>query len=84
MKTLLLALALTLTGCGQYGEPIWLAQMYDNQDPCQSRNWKENGGHIDVDRYPRGRQSGYPEFCGGGARRSTIYTLDNRAIGYTK
>jgi hypothetical protein len=86
MKLLLLALALTLTGCGQYGEPIWLAQMYDSRDPCQSRNWRENGGHMDLTNVPRGKQSGYPDFCGagGGARRTTIYTMDNRPIGYTR
>jgi hypothetical protein len=36
MKTVIaLITALTLTGCGTYGEPLLLAQMFDRNDPCQ-------------------------------------------------
>lgn len=28
-------LGVTLTGCGTYGEPLWLAKIYDNADQCQ-------------------------------------------------
>ena len=35
MKTLILALTLVLTGCGTYGEPLFLAKLYDNADRCQ-------------------------------------------------
>ena len=87
MKTfLLIATCCILGGCGQYGEPIWLAQLYDRQDPCQSRNWKENGGHMDLSGVERGELSGYPHFCGAGGnvRRTTIYTMDGRPTGYVR
>lgn len=36
MKILLaLATTLVLTGCGAYGEPLLLAKMFDEADPCQ-------------------------------------------------
>jgi hypothetical protein len=35
MKIAALALAVTLTGCGTYGEPLILARMYDSADHCQ-------------------------------------------------
>lgn len=39
MKMLLaLAVTLVLTGCGAYGEPLWLARIADAQDPCQRPN----------------------------------------------
>jgi len=83
---LLIVISIVLTGCGTYGEPLLLAQMYDRQDPCQSRNWKENGGHMDLSNVPRGAQSGYPDFCGaGGSRtRTYIYDANGRVLGYTR
>ena len=75
MKTIAtLAVAVILTGCGTYGEPLMLARFYDRQDPCQLQN---NGGN-------------YPSFCGaGGKGRTTIYATPNGApigapVGYTK
>jgi len=35
MKILLALMILTLSGCGTYGEPLFLARMYDASDPCQ-------------------------------------------------
>jgi hypothetical protein len=36
MRTLLLSLtACILGGCGTYGEPLFLARMYDSADHCQ-------------------------------------------------
>lgn len=36
MRTLLALLtSLTLTGCGTYGEPLLLANIFDANDPCQ-------------------------------------------------
>ena len=36
MKALLIILTtLLLTGCGAYGEPLWLARIADANDPCQ-------------------------------------------------
>ena len=35
MKILIVALTLSLTGCGTYGEPLLLARMFDRNDPCQ-------------------------------------------------
>ncbi len=81
---LLMIIACILGGCGTYGEPLLLARMYDSQDPCQSRNWKENGGHMDLSNVPRGAQSGYPDFCGGSVGRNYIYDSQGRLIGYTK
>ena len=74
MKIAALALALTLTGCGTYGEPLLLARMFDAADGCQLKN---NGGK-------------YPSYCGaGGAGRTTIYATPTNnpigaAVGYTK
>lgn len=37
MKRLLLIItASVLTGCGTYGEPLWLAAIYNSNDPCQT------------------------------------------------
>ena len=59
MKNILLILiTASLTGCGTYGEPLFLAAMYDRADPCQRQN---NGGN-------------YPSFCGASNSRTYIYT----------
>lgn len=34
-RLLLLLLCCTLGGCGAYGEPLFLAKMYNANDPCQ-------------------------------------------------
>ena len=64
MKTILVVLALTLTGCAQ--PPRWLANMYDNNDPCQSKG---------VANYQ------YPSFCGASAGTSYV-TRDYRTGNY--
>lgn len=51
MKTLLVILALALTGCAQ--PPKFLAAMYDNNDPCQQTHLIKTGQ--------------YPSFCGAGS-----------------
>ena len=33
-------LGVTLTGCGTYGEPLFLARMYDAADPCQQNPYQ--------------------------------------------
>jgi hypothetical protein len=63
-----LAVAVILTGCGTYGEPLLLARMYDAQDPCQFKN---NGGKI-------------PSWCGASAGRTTIYSNKGAPLGYIK
>jgi len=35
MRTAILILSLAVSGCGTYGEPLFLARMYDSADPCQ-------------------------------------------------
>jgi hypothetical protein len=35
MKTFAVTLTLLLTGCGTYGEPLFLARIYDSADHCQ-------------------------------------------------
>lgn len=71
MKTLaIIAVTLSLSGCGTNGVPLLLANYYNNADPCQStRNGKPA-----------------PDWCGGGTGRQMIYLAPNggqgRAIGY--
>jgi hypothetical protein len=59
MKKLILVsmLALTLVGCGTYGEPLILARLYDSQDPCQAKN---SPGSL-------------PSWCGRGQPRAWVY-----------
>lgn len=67
---------LTLTSCilaGCATAPSFLAQTYNNADPCQLQN---NGGN-------------YPSFCGAGTGRTVIYSTPTAnpigaQIGYTK
>lgn len=75
MKLFLLSLTCcVLGGCGTYGEPLFLARMYDRADPCQRQN---NGGN-------------YPSFCGAGSSgRTVIYATPTNnplgaPVGYTK
>jgi hypothetical protein len=49
MKIIILLVAVALTGCAS--PPQWLADHYNSQDLCQSRNW------------PMGRE---PSYCGAG------------------
>lgn len=71
MKFVILVLMLTsLTGCAT-GVSL-LAELYDSNDPCQSRNIKPG--------------QTYPSFCGAGSGRSYV-TRDyqtNRALVVTK
>ena len=58
MKTFLLIItSCILGGCGTYGEPLFLAAIYDRADGCQRQN---NGGN-------------YPSYCGAGGNRTSIY-----------
>ena len=67
MKKIICILAvLSLTACGHQplaGKLSWVGDMYDAQDPCQSQNWPENGGKMNMSIYKRGPY-GYPDFCG--------------------
>ena len=63
MKLILtLITGLFLTGCAT--PPQWLANHYDSQDPCQSKNWPENGGKMNINSWGARGPSGYPIFCG--------------------
>lgn len=62
-KLIVLILALQLIGCGAYGTPLLLASMYDNADPCQTKN--------------RAANYKMPEFCGKGSG-TIYYTRDYR------
>lgn len=65
MKTFLLTITCCiLGGCGTYGEPLFLAAIYDNNDPCQRQNWVN------------GQQ---PRYCGAGSSRTYIYTTPHQA-----
>jgi len=67
MKLFILAFAITLSGCGTYGEPLILAQWYDSRDSCQKQNWR-NGAP--------------PNFCGATSGRTYIYPKNGAPIGY--
>lgn len=58
---ILIILFLTLTGCSST-PPRWLAAMYDNNDPCQTRM----------------REPGYkmPSFCGKGRTPGKVIIYD--------
>jgi hypothetical protein len=65
MKLILTLLtALSLTGCGTMMEGV--ANYYDSQDPCQRKNWPENGGTMNMGAWGERGPSGYPVFCGAG------------------
>lgn len=68
MRIIVLVMALTVTGCGTYGEPLILSSFYDRQDPCQLKN----------------NQGRYPRFCGATSGRETIYTQRGEPIGYVQ
>lgn len=74
MKTIAtLAVAVILSGCGTYGEPLLLARIYDRNDPCQSQNYNIKP----------------PSFCGASSGRTVIYSTPRgepigAAIGYIK
>lgn len=58
MKIIILLVAVTLTtGCGTNGVPIFLANYYNDRDPCQTQR---NGGIA-------------PSWCGGNGGKSLIY-----------
>jgi len=64
MRIIVIALlAVSMTGCGTYGEPLWLARIADANDPCQTQN----------------RSAAYqrPSFCGASAG-PRYYTRDYR------
>lgn len=50
MKLIILLTTVLLTGCGTYGEPLFLSAMYNAGDHCQRANW------------PNGIE---PRYCGG-------------------
>ena len=59
MKLINILAVLALTGCGTYGEPLFLAQMYDRNDGCQQQNWHRYGGRA-------------PTWCGAGSQGQEI------------
>lgn len=72
--SLLILTSCILTGCGAYGEPLFLAKVYDATDSCQSQNW---------------HQGQPPRYCGAGSNRTYIYSTTKNAplgelIGYIK
>jgi hypothetical protein len=75
MKTLILFVAVTLTGCAGT-PPKFLADFYDAQDPCQLQNIR--GATLDQ------KVANMPSFCG--ASRGRTYVYDNRGnkVGYIK
>ena len=75
MKLFLLTLtSCILTGCGAYGEPLLLARIYDNNDPCQPQNIR--GATA------KERAANMPSFCGASSNRQYIYTTpQNQAVG---
>jgi hypothetical protein len=54
-----------------------VANHYDSRDPCQSKNWPENGGKMNMSRYDL-RADGYPTFCGASKGKTVRIT---KAIG---
>ena len=65
-----------LGGCGTYGEPLFLARMYDASDPCQLQNIP--GANIDE------KIARMPRFCGASGGRTYIYTNSGQRNGYIK
>jgi hypothetical protein len=70
MKTILMAVILTLSGCAS--PPRFLATMYNNNDPCQKTQLIATGE--------------YPSWCGGGSgtRYVTRDYATGRALTTTK
>ena len=65
MKLILTLLTvLSLTGCGTMMEGV--ANYYNAQDPCQKKNWPENGGTMNMASWGERGAAGYPVFCGAG------------------
>ena len=67
----ILILSVLMTGCGTYGEPLFLSRMYDSADPCQAQNHKGKP----------------PEWCGASSRSNTVYRTVNgvsQPVGYIK
>lgn len=75
MKRFLLSITCCLLGgCGAYGEPLLLARIYDNNDPCQRQNIRGST--------PQERAANMPVFCGASGNRQYIYsTPQNQAVG---
>jgi hypothetical protein len=75
MRISLIVVSLILSGCAN--APVWLAEIYDSQDPCQQRNYYKQGGQE-------------PRYCGAGsAGRTVIYATPTNnpigaPVGYTK
>jgi starvation-inducible outer membrane lipoprotein len=68
---LLLVFSLLLSGCAT--PPQWLANHFDQQDPCQTRA-------------ELGRPLGYtaPGWCGGSGKRQVYYDMQNRPVGFIR
>ena len=68
----IILLAVNVTACGTYGEPLILGAWFDRIDQCQS------GGQADYQ---------YPAYCGSGVsatHRTRIYDNAGRPVGYTR
>ena len=78
-KLLALMLIVMSTGCSTVMNGV--ASYYDGQDPCQSKNWPENGGKMYMGHYTRG-PSGLPDFCGYGSNsvRVSSYVKSNGTV----
>ena len=69
MKTLIIVFAVLLTGCAT--PPQFLANYFDRNDICQTREFADNGARLK----PQGYQQPYG--CGGG--RTTTAVVRNNA-----
>lgn len=71
MKTVIaLVISMLLTGCAS-GSLAWVANYYDSQDICQTREFADNGARLK----PQGYRQ--PNGCGGG--RITTAVVRNNA-----
>lgn len=72
MRTLaVIIVALAVTGCSS--APKLLAEIYDQNDPCQT------GSHVTR---PENYQK--PQWCGAARSRTVIYNRQNQPIGYLR
>ena len=72
-RTLAVLISLLITGCSQ--PPKFLADVYDNQDPCQFRHYT---GTV------KEKTAKMPNWCYGSQGKVNIYDTRGKAIGYTK
>lgn len=74
-KLIIVVLAVLTSACGTYGEPLWLARMYDSRDPCQLQNVR---GNTMEEKF-----ANMPSWCGASSsgNRQVVRTYyDNRPV----